>query len=269
MAFVFLSAAWKIWFICMEHACLSSCFPQCSACRWKPFLLGLCLFSSFCSKSVLVTCCSKMPGCFSEKENFSCFHWCVILVDLKWQWQFFITIFKDTLKTTMTFCASPVKWLLMHALALGIWTLCTETRNDSVICMEYTFLFMLTCSTVCDVWSQKHSSTQLTWCVYCNSLLKEIRSSDSPAGRGLSTHRFNSWFCYTAHEFGVRFTTQIHHTLHYFHVNYIHTYELGTKIPLLCNILFMLFPLLYLGEMSCRQMLYPAIDPWGAGGVLC
>lgn len=101
-------------------------------------------------------------------------------------------------------------------------------------------------------WSHKLSRTQLTWCIYCNSLPKEVWSSDWQAGRGLSTHSFNSWFCYTVCEFGERFTPPYTD----FHVSYIHKYERGTPVSLSV-------PLPYLTEMSCREMLYSAIDPKG------
>lgn len=56
---VLLSASCKIWFICMEHASLCSCFPQCSARRLKSFLLCLCQFNSSCSKSVFLAYCMQ------------------------------------------------------------------------------------------------------------------------------------------------------------------------------------------------------------------
>lgn len=46
-----------------------------------------------------------------------------------------------------------------------------------------------------------------------------------------------------------------------FHVSYIHKYERGIAVSLLCSVLFMSVPLPYLTEMSCREMLYSAIDP--------
>lgn len=55
-----------------------------------------------------------------------------------------------------------------------------------------------------------------------------------------------------------------HHLTLIFMWVYIHKYEWCTAISLLCSVLFMSVPLPYLTEMSCRQMLYSAIDSWGA-----